>query len=154
MTTDVRHRFGDKGEVQPQEVSWNTVFQIAFWGTVIWGFLRLISFFFSFTPYGVRVFSRPLLGMAGEDTRAGVAIGAIMLFGVILVAAAVYKLLLSKVKMWWIGILYGLVLFVPFGLFFRMGMWSYDTLSTELLWFITLGMFIAMTISAEAYGEE
>lgn len=149
----------DAGEKQQTEQTekknaWRKIMEVAIWGTVIWGFLRMAASFLGFTPYGVRSFSRPLLGMWGEDHLLGMVIGTIVFFLLVLGATAVYALLLSRIKLWWAGLIYGLGFMLVFGLFFRIGRWEEGTISTELTWFLSLGLFIGMTFVAERTEEE
>jgi hypothetical protein len=137
-----------------RKVTWRKIIEVAFWGTVIWGLARMVAHFLGFTPYGVRSFSRPLLGMWGEESMMGIVCGAIVLFLLALGATAVYALWLSRIKLWWGGLIYGFGLMILFGLFFRMGRWEEGTLSTELAWFLSFGLFIGMTFVAERYETD
>lgn len=147
---------GEKQQTEQREkkTTWRKIMEVAIWGTVIWGLLRMAASFLGFTPYGVRSFSRPLLGMWGEDHLLGMVIGTIVFFLLVLGATAVYALLLSRIKLWWAGLIYGLGFMLVFGLFFRIGRWEEGTISTELTWFLSFGLFIGMTFVAERTEEE
>ncbi len=147
------YRAGEKQQAVPK-TTWRKILEVAFWGTVIWGLLRMMACYLGFTPYGVRSFSRPLLGMWGEDNLLGVVTGAIVLFILALGATALYAFFLSRIKLWWGGLIYGLGLMLVFGFFFRIGRWEEGTISTELAWFLSLGLFIGMTFVAERTEEE
>ncbi|MGE5702210.1 MAG: YqhR family membrane protein [Clostridia bacterium] len=128
--------------------------EIAFWGAVLWGFARMAASFFRFTPYGVRSFSRGLIGMDAEDTASGIVLGFLVLLAFLCLATLLYALIFSKWNIWWGGILYGLAWFVLFGYFFEFNNWTVNTLSTELTWFLSLGIFVGMSVSTEQMDIE
>jgi hypothetical protein len=144
----------DENKENHRRVVWRKIMEVAFWGTVIWGLLRMVAHFFGFTPDGVRSFSRPLLGLWGEGVFLGTAIGTVVLFLLTVGATAAYAFLFARSRLWWGGLVYGFVLMMVFGLFFRIGLWREGTLSTELAWFLSLGLFIGMTLVAEQTEEE
>ncbi|MBO8163160.1 MAG: hypothetical protein H0Z34_05460 [Brevibacillus sp.] len=127
--------------------------EVAVAATILWAFLRAISRFFHFTPYGNGVFSRPFMGMGEEGTRTGVVLGVIVLFVLILLATVLYGILFSRFQQWWGGVLYGGALFLLFGQFLQMWRWNANTLSTELAWFLSLGLFIGISLTAERYDQ-
>jgi hypothetical protein len=130
------------------------ILEISFWGTVIWGILRLFAHFLHFTPYGIDSFARPLLGMNGENSPAGIALGTLVLFVVTAVATVVYALFFSRANIWWGGLIYGLAFLLIVGFFFQMGRWKEGTLSTEIAWFLSFGLFIGMSLFAERSDYE
>ncbi|RNB81161.1 hypothetical protein EDM56_25910 [Brevibacillus fluminis] len=140
--------------METKPIGWLKIAEIAFWGAVIWGFARMIASYFSFTPYGVRAFSRAIVGMGAENSLPGILVGFIVLVVFSLVATLLYALVFSRVHLWWGGILYGLLWFILFGFFFHIAHWTVNTLSTELTWFLSLGMFIGMSVSAEKLDVE
>ncbi|MEJ8545453.1 YqhR family membrane protein [Brevibacillus borstelensis] len=127
--------------------------EIAFWGTIIWGIFRLAAHFLNFTPYGLGSYARPFLTEGDEESWPATVLGTIMLFFESLIGVFIYSVLFKRSRMWWSGLLYGLILLVVAGFFFRMGNWEVATLSTEAAWFLSLGMFVGMTITLEAYDE-
>ncbi|HZG14914.1 MAG TPA: YqhR family membrane protein [Candidatus Bathyarchaeia archaeon] len=137
-----------------EKTAWRKIVEVGLWGTILWGLLRVIANFLGFTPYGIRSFSRPLLGMWGEQAMLGTFIGIITLFLLVTGAAAVYGLFVSRIRLWWGGLVYGFGGMLLFGFFFRMGNWEEGTISTELAWFLSLGLFIGMTLLAERTEEE
>lgn len=145
---------GLRQHVETKPIGWQKIAEIAFWGAVIWGFARMIASYFSFTPYGVRAFSRALIGREGENSLTGILIGFIVLLVFSVIATLLYSAVLTRVHMWWGGILYGIVWFILFGFFFHIAHWTVNTLSTELTWFLSLGMFIGMSVSAEKMDVE
>jgi hypothetical protein len=124
--------------------------EVAFWGTVMWGLVRMAAHYLNFTPYGVEAFARPFLGTAGANSWAGIGLGALVLFGETVMAVVLYSLLFGRSRLWWSGLLYGLILLAVAGFFFRIGNWNQATLSTELAWYLSFGLFIGMTISLES----
>lgn len=130
-------------------ISISKYLEVAFWGTIFWGILRLGIHFFHFTPYGLSTFARPFMGITGEKTFAGAALGALVLFVCSLLASFLYVLLFSKARIWWNGLLYGALLLLAVGFFFRIGKWEMSILSTEVAWFLSYGLFIGMTLSLE-----
>jgi hypothetical protein len=127
--------------------------EIAFWGTVFWGIVRLAAHFLNFTPYGLGAYARPFLWEADEDSWSATGLGVILLFFESVIAVFFYSLLFQRSKMWWSGLLYGLMLLVVAGFFFRMGNWDVATLATEAAWFLSFGMFVGMTITLESHDE-
>jgi len=140
--------------VREKQVSAAKILEIAFWGAVIWGFFRMMATYFHFTPYGLRVFSRPLLGIAQEDTQTGIVMGMIFFLGYVLLSTVIYSVLFAKFRVWWAGVLYGGAMFLIFGWFFNMLTWSQDTMSTELAWFLSFGLFIGMSLAEERHTTE
>lgn len=128
--------------------------EVSFWGTVIWGMIRVVSHYLSFTAYSVSSFARPFLGQSADNSVAGIAIGSILLFVGTLAATIIYALIFVRIRLWWAGLLYGLIFFLVTGFFFRMGNWSQGTLATEMVWFLSYGLFIGMTVSMEQTDEE
>lgn len=139
---------------QMNRISWKKIMEVAFWGTLIWGIIRMAFAYFHFTPYGVEKFSRPIYGPIGEDSYWGIFVGSMILFGFTFAATTVYAFMLSERKIWWLGAGYGIAFFILFGLFFRMQNWDIDTLSTEVAWFMSIGLFIGMSMTAERLDEE
>ncbi|MGD8191563.1 YqhR family membrane protein [Brevibacillus ginsengisoli] len=139
---------------QTHPINQKKILEVAFWGTVIWGIIRMMFAYFSFTPYGVEKFSRPFYGPVGEDSYKGIFVGFLFLFVCVYLATAIFAFMLSERKNWSLGIVYGIALFLVFGLFFRMQHWKLDTFSTELAWFISIGVFIGMSMTAEQIDQE
>ncbi|MGG1660158.1 YqhR family membrane protein [Brevibacillus sp. NRS-1366] len=124
------------------------VLEVAFWGTIIWGVIRLLAHFLHLTPYGLGAFARPLMGVE-ENSMAGMGLGAILLFIESLVATFLFSMLFSRQRVWWSGLLFGLVMLMIAGFFFRIGNWNLDTLSSEAAWFLSFGLFVGMTLTLE-----
>lgn len=143
---------GGRPKTKPVRVK--TILQISLCGTLFWTILRVFMHYFQFTPYGAYVFARPLLGKAQEDSYAGLALGAVMLFLIIFVACLVYCFVLGNIYNWWLGALYGIAFFYLFGYLFHMRHWGWGVWSTEFFWFMSLGMFIGMSIVAERFDTE
>ena len=149
----------DREEARPEEsvnvrpFSASRIVELAFWGTIFWGVFRLTAHFLNFTPYGVGAFARPFLGVTNEDTWSAIFLGAILLFFESLLAIFVYSLLFRRTRVWWSGLLYGLMLLVVAGFFFRIGNWDQATLSTELFWYLSYGLFVGMTVTLEQSDE-
>src|SRR5690242_19098422 len=87
-------------------LSYVKLVEIAFWGSVIWGIARIIASFFDFTPYGLRVFSRPLTGMAAEDTPGGIVVGVLLYFIMVIASTLIYYYLFSQFTAWWLALAY------------------------------------------------
>jgi len=147
-----RHPKRERGVVA-KRITLARILEVAFWGTVIWGVLRIVAHYFHFTPYGIGAFARPFLGTYGENSLPGIALGTMVLFIAALAATFVYALVFGKVRFWWIGILYGLGIMFAAGYFFRMGHWDRDTFSTEAAWYLSFGLFIGMTLVLERFDE-
>lgn len=135
-------------------IGWSKIGEIAFWGAVLWGIVRMAANYFTFTPYGVRSFSRAIVGKEGENTLPGILLGFLLLLVFTGIGTILYSLLSSKIQLWWGKILYGLIWFVIFGYFFECSNWTVNTLGTELTWFLSLGLFVGMSVSAEQVDVE
>lgn len=142
-----------KPQFKSKPLKWNKIFEIAFWGTVIWTLLRLTAFYFSFTPYGVRAFSRLLVGIQGEDSVDGTILGLLVMGSLSFAVTLVYALIFSRIRVWWGGLVYGAVLLGAFGYFYRFDEWKLDTWCTEAAWFLTYGLFVGMSLTAERFDE-
>ncbi len=140
-------------DVVTKRLTLSKMVEVAFWGTLIWGFLRMAAHFLNFTPYGIGAYARPLLGLYGENSPAGIILGTIVLFVVSIVGTAIYGLVLSNLRIWWGGILFGLGFLLVAGFFFRIGNWDQATLSTEVAWYLSFGLFIGMTLMLERFDE-
>ncbi|MCG5249861.1 YqhR family membrane protein [Brevibacillus agri] len=130
------------------------IVELAFWGTIVWGIIRLLAHFLNLTPYGLGAFARPLLTGFEEDSLTGVALGAIVLFVETVLASFLFSLLFGQMRAWWTGLLYGAILLAIAGFFFRIGNWEVGTLSTEGAWYLSYGLFIGMTLVLEHSDEE
>lgn len=139
------------GRLKP--VGWPKILEVAGWGAVIWGLARMAAAYFDFTPYGVRVFARPFVGRLGESTEQGQLLSLLIWFALSLGATALYAYLFSRVRQAWFGLAYGLVLFVLFAGLLSGWNWKADTASTELAWFLSFGLFVGMSLTAERYDE-
>nr|WP_240962089.1 YqhR family membrane protein [Brevibacillus laterosporus] len=148
------NRSSSDKKIKTKPIPAKTILQIAVCGTLIWSTLRILMHFFQFTPYGAYIFARPFLGKAHENSYAGLAVGVVMLFLIIFVACLVYSFVLGNLYNWWLGVLYGIAFFYVFGYFFRMRHWGWGVWSTEFFWFMSLGMFIGMSIVAERFDTE
>ncbi|GAB1530983.1 MULTISPECIES: YqhR family membrane protein [Brevibacillus] len=143
----------EEGRQGSKRVSFSKLLEVAFWGTIIWGLVRLMAHFLHMTPYGVGAFARPFISIEDENTFASVCLGGIVLFVEAVVASFVFSLLFSRIRAWWLGVVYGAVMLGIAGFFFHIGHWEVATLSTEGAWYLTFGLFIGMTIMLEQSDE-
>lgn len=132
-----------------KRLSTNKILEVAFWGTVIWGTIRLTAHFLNLTPYGLGAYARPFMGVEGDNAFESIALGALVLFLESLLAAVLYAGLFHKTRIWWSGLLYGVMLLAVAGFFFRMQNWEIATIYTEGAWFLSYGLFIGMTLTLE-----
>lgn len=151
---DAKMSQSTKKNVYYKRISFAQLIELSFWGTIIWGIFRLFGHFLRFTSYSVGSFARPFFGLSADHSVAGNVVGSILLFVGTLAASLLYSLFFSRVKLWWGGLVYGLIFLLIIGFFFRMGNWSQGTLSTEIVWFLSYGLFIGMTISLEQRDQE
>ncbi|GEC88798.1 YqhR family membrane protein [Brevibacillus brevis] len=143
----------EEGRQGSKRISTSKILEVAFWGTIIWGLVRLMAHFLNMTPYGVGSFARPFISIEDENTFTSVCLGAIVLFVETAVASFVFSLLFSRIRAWWLGLVYGAVMLVIAGFFFHIANWEVATLSTEAAWYLTFGLFIGMTIILEQSDE-
>lgn len=143
----------EEGRQGSKRVSFSKILEVAFWGTIIWGLVRLMAHFLHMTPYGVGAFARPFIGIEDENTFTSVCLGGIVLFVETFVASFVFSLLFSRIRVWWLGLVYGAVMLGIAGFFFHIGNWEVATLSTEGAWYLTFGLFLGMTIMLEQSDE-
>lgn len=159
-----KHRRGLRGfgprqqeQQQQQQSSRNPskkIVEVAFWGTIFWGIVRLTAHYLNFTPYGLGSFARPVLAGIEENTAAAIGLGAGFLFIETLIVTTLFSMLFGKVRVWWSGLVLGVVMLGVAGFFFRIGNWEVDTLSTEAAWYLSYGLFIGMTLTLEESDEE
>lgn len=136
-----------------RRLTFSKMLEVSFWGAVTWGLLRMVAHYLHFTPYGVAAFGRPFHGMYGENSAAGTVVGTVVLFVVTVVATFLYAIFFTIKRTWWGGILYGFAFLLIVGFFFHIGSWDQATLSTEIAWFLSFGMFIGMTLVLERFDE-
>ncbi|WP_312108919.1 YqhR family membrane protein [Brevibacillus reuszeri] len=141
------------GQRTGTKMAMSKVLELAFWGTVIWGIVRLVAHFLNLTPYGLGAYARPLAGV-DENSMAGIGLGAAILFVEVLVATFIFSMFFSKQRVWWSGLLFGLVMLMIAGFFFRMGNWNLDVLTSEGAWYLSFGLFIGMTLTLERSDED
>jgi hypothetical protein len=153
MDANKTNQTSSRGEKVAKRMTFAKIVEVSFWGTVIWGLIRMVAHFLNFTPYGIDSYARPLMGIYGENSVAGIILGSLVLFMGTLVAAMIYSLLFANFRIWWGGVLYGLVFLLITGFFFRIGSWNQTTLSTEVAWFLSFGLFIGMTLMLERFDE-
>jgi hypothetical protein len=153
MDTTKTNRPSQQGKTVTKRISLAKIVEVSFWGTVFWGLIRIAAHFLNFTPYGIDSYARPLMGLNGENSPAGMILGALVLFVVTIAAAWIYALLFSRIRIWWGGILYGFAFLLVTGFFFRMGRWDQTTFSTEAAWFLSFGLFIGMTLTLERFQQ-
>lgn len=142
-----------KSERRKSNISLKKTLEVAFWGAVLWGALRIICKYFYFTPYGISVFARPFLGQTKETVTSMVA-GFFLFLLLTVLVSLFYSVVMSRIKIRWLGLVYGTVLLLIFGSLLRMDRWDIDTLSTELAWFLSYGLFLGLTFNNERYDEE
>lgn len=149
-----KNRSSSDKKLKAKPIQAKTILEFSICGTLIWSILRILMHFFQFTPYGLYVFARPFIGKARENSYAGLALGVVMLFLIIFVGCLVYSFVFGNLYNWWLGALYGIAFFYLFGYFFHMHRWGWGVWSTEFFWFMSIGMFIGMSIVAARFDIE
>lgn len=139
----------EKGRQTSNRIASSKILEVAFWGTIIWGFIRVSGHFLNMTPYGLGAFARPFISIEDENTFMSICLGGIVLFVETMVASFVFALLFSRIRVWWLGLAYGAAMLVIAGFFFHIGNWEVSTLSTEGAWYVTFGLFIGMSLMLE-----
>ncbi|GAA4709955.1 YqhR family membrane protein [Brevibacillus fulvus] len=150
----VKTKQAKQQKVVTKQLSLQKLLEISFWGTVMWGIVRLLANYFSFTPFTVGSFSRLIYGTTADNSAIGIVTGALILFAVTIVATWLYATLFARIHAWWLGLAYGLVFLLLFALFFRAGTWGDTTMSTEIVWFLSYGLFIGMSVLIEKVDVE
>ncbi|MBW5466502.1 hypothetical protein GPJ61_01270 [Brevibacillus formosus] len=143
----------EEGRQGSKRISTSKILEVAFWGTIIWGFVRLMAHFLNMTPYGIGAFARPFISIEDENTFTSVCLGGIVLFAETVVASFLFSLLFGRIRAWWLGLVYGAVMLAIAGFFFHIRNWEVATLSTEGAWYLSFGLFIGMTIILEQSDE-
>ncbi|USG63662.1 YqhR family membrane protein [Brevibacillus ruminantium] len=152
--TEEREQVGVDSAGKAKAFPFVKMVEVAFWGTVFWGVIaRSLAHLLNFTPYGLGAYARPMLGAVHEDSWPAIWLGALMLFFESLLAVFLYSVLFKRSRIWWSGLLYGLMLLVVAGFFFRMGNWDQSTLSTEIGWYLSYGLFVGMTVTLEQHDQ-
>jgi hypothetical protein len=155
------HRIGKdeiRGRLREQQrgrqLSKIKILEIAFWGTIIWGIIRMSAHFLNLTPYGLGSYARPLMGLAADNSWVGIGAGMIVLFLETLAASALFSIIFRRSRIWWSGLIYGVLMLAIAGFFFRIMNWNMTTLSTEGAWFLSFGLFVGMSLTLEQSDEE
>lgn len=141
-------------EQRTEQSASKKILEVALWGTIFWGIVRLTAHFLNLTPYGLGSFARPILAGIDERSLAALGLGVIFLFVESLIVSAIFSTLFGKLRVWWSGLVLGAVMLLVAGFFFRIGNWDMSTLSTEAAWYLSYGLFIGMTLTLEASDEE
>ncbi|GAF63792.1 hypothetical protein BTS2_0684 [Bacillus sp. TS-2] len=137
------------------------VFLIGFFGGLIWSSIGYFTFFFHFIRIGPAFVLMPWILGDWKDTYIGQLVGILVISIVSIAIAFVYMLTLQKVKSMWVGVGFGLFLWVlifyilnPFfpGLKTVPHLDS-NTIVTSLCLFALYGLFIGYSISYE-YAEQ
>lgn len=135
--------------------------KLGFFAGLIWGCMRWVIFTFSFTNVLPGFLAVPLFGYAFMFSWWGhlVGVGVFTLFSI--VAAFLYKWLLGRLRGPWPGAIYGvawyaliILLVAPLtGMAKPLNQIGWDTLITELCFFVVWGLFIGYTIAFEFTDE-
>ncbi|NRD80721.1 hypothetical protein HPT25_25675 [Bacillus sp. BRMEA1] len=151
MTKELKTRYPQPMSL-PVMVFWTGLF-----GGIFWGLIGFIASYLSFTDIRPNVIIEPwALGKWKYGWQGTVL--SIVLLGLISVCAAfIYYLLLKRFKGWWMGLCYGIVLFLL--VFFILNPLfpgikpfvdlSRDTVITSICIYIVYGIFIGYSISYE-----
>jgi|SRR5579875_2751927 len=133
------------------------VFWTGLFGGVFWGIIGFLAAFFHFTEIRPNVIVEPWTLGNWKYKWQGTVLSIILLGIISVVAAYIYYFLLKRFKGWWMGAVYGIVLF--FIVFFILnplfpGIKPFtelkrDTVITSICLYIVYGIFVGYSISYE-----
>ncbi|MDQ0213840.1 uncharacterized BrkB/YihY/UPF0761 family membrane protein [Oikeobacillus pervagus] len=128
-----------------------------FVGGVIWSLVAYFFYMFQFTKIEPNIILEPFTVGHWRNTWIGIILS-IIVYGIVSIGAALlYYALLRKVKSWWAGALYGILLFLIVffilnPMFPSMKSWKdtdFNTIMTCVCVYILYGVFIGYSISFE-----
>ncbi|MDN3016539.1 YqhR family membrane protein [Paenibacillus sp. BSR1-1] len=133
------------------------VFWTGLFGGVFWGFIGYLANYLSFTEIHPNVILGPWAFGDWKTQWQGTVISLLLLGIISVVAAFIYYFVLRKLKGFWFGIIYGLILY--FLVFFVLNPLfpgikpffdlSRDTIITSICIYIVYGIFIGYSINYE-----
>jgi hypothetical protein len=150
------NRKGEKLKEQPMSFM-TLVILTGFIGGIVFSSIAYLAYIFDFTYISPRVILDPWALGDWKKSWLGIVISIIFLGALSIIAALIYYVLLRKFKSMWVGIAYGLILFLL--VFFVLypifpGIPSFNqlklnTLITSICLYALFGLFIGYTISYE-----
>lgn len=139
------------------------VIMIGFFGGLIWSILGYLAYMINFTKVGPALILAPWALGKWKDKTLGQFIGIVAICIVSILLALLYKYVLGKIKSLWIGIGFGLILWVI--IFYILQPWipglghvtqlGKNTISTTACLFSLYGLFVGYSISfdMESYSN-
>ncbi len=135
---------------------------VGFFGGLLWGVIFQICHYFHFTEIGPTFLLRTWVKADFVKGWMGVVLSILCLCIISIIFAYVYSFIFRKLTSYWIGIIYGIVLWAIAFLVLRPlfpGMktvWelSKDTITTTLCIFILYGLFVGYSISFEYHERD
>lgn len=149
---------GQKTSNYPKPMSFNTVvFWTGLFGGLFWGTIGFLAYYFNFTEVRPNVILEPWAFGNWKNEWLGTIISIILIGVVSLVAAFIYSLALKKFNGIWLGLGYGIILFLIVYVvlnpifpgikpFFDLGR---DTVITTICLYLVYGLFIGYSINYE-----
>ncbi len=145
-------------KLKEQPMSFMTlVILTGFIGGLLLSSLAYLAYIFDFTSISPRIILDPWALGDWKKTWLGIVISIIFIGAISIIAALIYYGLLRKFKSMWVGIAYGLVLFLL--VFFVLNpifpgippfnKLNLNTLVTSICFYILFGLFVGYTISYE-----
>lgn len=149
-------RKGEKLKEQPMSFVTLVILTGFIWGVILSG-LAYLAYVFDFTTISPRVILDPWALGDWKKGWLGTVISIVLLGAISIIAALIYYGLLRKFKSMWVGIAYGLVLFLL--VFFVLNpifpgippfnKLNVNTLVTSICFYVLYGLFVGYTISYE-----
>lgn len=129
---------------------------------IIWGTISLAAYYLQFTDIGPSIYAKPLLNPEYVLKWQGHLIGLLFYIFFSIIVSLIYAFLLSRFNSPWVGIAYGVVLWVGvfivlnpmFDLTKKVTELGVNTISVMLSLYILAGLFIGYSLSVEFNNED
>lgn len=131
-------------------------------GGILWGAIGFVGYYFNFTEIRPNVILEPWALGDWKDGRIGTVFSILMIGAVSIIPALIYYALLRKFRKIYVGILYGIVLFLfvffvlnpIFPSMDPLGELKRDTIITSICLYILFGTFVGYSISYEEEEQQ
>lgn len=149
-------------DAQPRRMSYGmTIFIIGISGGIFWSLIGYLAFYLNFINFGPALILKPWALGEWKNSHYGQLVG-VLTIGILSIGLAfVYKLLFQKIRSFWAGVVFGLILWVIVFHFVNPFMPSLqpvakldqNTVVTSICLYVAYGLFIGYSISY-AYIEQ
>ena len=153
-----------KKEKSERNTTYGRIVLIGVFGAVIWGLVGYLSYLLNFTKYGPALILTPLFGAKGyfNSDAANQFSGILALAVVSIFVGIVYKWTLGRVKIIWVSIAFGLILWVFVFYILQplvpgllpVSKLDRNTIIPTLCLFVLYGLFVGYSIAYDMTSSE